>query len=64
MSVDGPHEIEWHHAGTYHGWSCSCGAGSRHLLPLYRTIRNATAHKRKAERSEPTKQVSKQSSTL
>jgi hypothetical protein len=47
-----PHETELHCAGSYYGWSCTCGKSSRHLAPLHQAIRNAQAHERKAPRAE------------
>ena len=39
-------------AGSYHGWICTCGKTSRHVLPYHKASRNAATHEREARRRE------------
>lgn len=51
MTAPSEHIVQFHDAGSYHSWTCSCGTGSRHLLPYYKASRNANAHVSKAKRA-------------
>lgn len=46
------HVTEIQDAGSICGWVCkTCGKTSRHLLPYYRTVRNARAHEAKTSKN-------------